>query len=238
MMGSILEIKDLTKKFGGLVAVDSFCLTVENQEIMGIIGPNGAGKTTLLNCVNGIYLADSGQILFQDLDITELPSHQIARAGIGRTFQIPRIFHKMTLVENLLAPISYVRGSIVKFQKRAHVLLRFVELEELKDNLGGEISGGQQKLLDLARVLMSDPKLLLLDEPFGGVHPELKRVFHKTILDLNRRGKTIVIISHELTSIYALCKTIAVMDGGRKIAQGSQKDIQENPDVIQAYLGG
>jgi len=233
----ILTVSDLTKRFGGVVAVDHLSFELKENEILGIIGPNGSGKTTTLNCINGIYRLDDGTISFENRSLQGLFPHEIAHLGIGRTFQVPKIFRKMTIVENLLAPVLDSPESDAALQQKATRLLQEVDLEPLKDNLGEELSGGQQKILELARILMFDPKMILLDEPFAGIHPLLRAKFHEMILSLHRRGTTFVLVSHDLPSLYLLSSRIIVLDNGRKIAEGRTKEIQRDESVIEAYLG-
>jgi len=233
----ILTVANLTKHFGGVVAVDHLSFELRENEILGIIGPNGSGKTTTLNCINGIYRLDDGTISFENRSLQGLLPHEIAHLRIGRTFQVPKIFKKMTVVENLLAPVLDSPESDAVLRQKAFRLLEEVDLALLKDNLGEELSGGQQKILELARILMFDPKMILLDEPFAGIHPLLRTKFHETILSLHRRGTTFVLVSHDLPSLYILSSRIIVLDNGRKIAEGTAKEIQRDEAVIEAYLG-
>jgi branched-chain amino acid transport system ATP-binding protein len=233
----ILTVSNLTKRFGGVVAVDHLSFEVKEKEILGIIGPNGSGKTTTLNCINGVYRSDEGVISFEKRSLQGLLPHEIAHLGIGRTFQVPKIFKKMTVVENLLAPVLDSRESDAALRQKALQLLEEVDLALLKDNLGEELSGGQQKILELTRILMFDPKMILLDEPFAGIHPLLRTKFHEMILSLHRKGTTFILVSHDLPSLYLLSSRIIVLDNGRKIAQGSAKEIQRDDAVIEAYLG-
>lgn len=233
----ILSISNLTKHFGGVVAVDHLSFRIEEKEILGIIGPNGSGKTTTLNCINGIYKADEGTISYNENLIQELHPHEIAHLGIGRTFQVPKVFKKMTVVENLLAPVLDSSEPDTILREKALQLLKEVDLEPLRDNLGEELSGGQQKILELARALMFDPKLILLDEPFAGVHPLLRTKFHEMIFSLHKKGKTFILVSHDLPSLYLLSSRIIVLDNGQKIAEGSVHEIKRDEAVIEAYLG-
>mgnify|MGYP001089916371 CR=1 FL=1 len=233
----LLKVSNLTKHFGGITAVDHLSFEIGENEILGIIGPNGSGKTTTLNCINGVYRSDEGTIFFNGAFLQALPPHEIARLGIGRTFQVPKIFKKMPVLENLLAPVLNSPESDVILKERALHLLEEVDLSAIKDSLGEELSGGQQKILELARILMFDPKMILLDEPFAGVHPVLRAKFHEMILSLHQRGKTFILVSHDLPSLYVLSSRIIVLHNGRKIAEGSAKDIQTDEAVIEAYLG-
>ena len=235
--GEILRADGLIKRFGGLVAVDDVSFTLAHGDILGMIGINGAGKTTVMNCINGIYRSDGGRVFCKGQEITNLSPHAIAKCGIGRTFQVPRIFHRMTLIDNLLVTsLDSAESDAALTEKAEHFLAR-VNLVELRYNHGEELSGGQQKLLELARVMMFDPALILLDEPFAGVNPSLCRLFIERIQDLQRDGKSFVLVSHDLTSIYRLSNRIIVLNQGQVIAEGGVEDIKDNPAVIEAYLG-
>lgn len=234
---TILGVAGLVKRFGGLVAVDNVSFSIERGSILGMIGINGAGKTTVMNCINGIYRADGGKVTCNGRDITNLSPHAIARSGIGRTFQVPRIFHRMTLIDNLLVTSLDSSDSDAELVARAEHYLERVKLAELRYNHGEELSGGQQKLLELARVMMFDPTLILLDEPFAGVNPTLCRLFIERIQELQRDGKSFMLVSHDLTSIYRLSNHIIVLNQGQVIAEGGVEDIKNDPAVIEAYLG-
>jgi branched-chain amino acid transport system ATP-binding protein len=233
----MLVVDGLRKSFGGLVAVDGLDFRVEHGTILGMIGINGAGKTTVMNCLNGIYRSDAGRVLFEGVDITHWTPHAIARAGIGRTFQVPRVFRRMTLIENLLVPMLKSGESDRALIQRAEHYLARVKLQALRHNFAEELSGGQQKLLELARVMMFEPKLILLDEPFAGVNPALCKLFIDEIEALLAAGTTFVLVSHDLTSIYRLSDHIVVLNQGQKIAEGTVDAIKSDPVVIEAYLG-
>jgi len=233
----LLEVENLTKKFGGLIAVDDVFLEIRKETITGLIGPNGSGKTTLLNCINGFYVPENGTIRYKDKLIQGMKPHQIANAGIGRTFQVPRIFKRMTIIENLMAPVLDSELPDSSLREKALEYLERVNMAELKDSLGDELSGGQQKLLEYVRLLMFDPDMVLLDEPFSGVHPVLKSMFHNEILRLREMGKTFILVSHDLVSVYTLSEEIIVLDLGKIIARGKAEDIKYDDRVIEAYLG-
>lgn len=236
-MTALLEVEGLTKRFGGLVAVDGVGLEVPRGRIVGLIGINGAGKTTLMNCLNGIYRADEGRVRLKGEDITRRTPHEIALKGVGRTFQVPRTFRRMDLIDNLMVPLLHTPASDAELTARAEDGLRQVGLFELRHNHGEELSGGQQKLLELARVIMLDPDLILLDEPFAGVNPSLCRLMTAQVERLRDAGKSFLLVSHDLTSIYRLSDHLYVLNQGAIIAEGGVEAVRNDPAVIEAYLG-
>ena len=233
----LLDVRDLVKRFGGLVAVNEVSFTLERNTVLGLIGINGSGKTTVMNCVNGLYKADGGSIRFDGEELIGRSPHEVTRLGIGRTFQIPRVFRRMTLIDNLLVPLLGSNLSDAELTEQAEECLAQVNLHGLRQNYAEELSGGQQKLLELARLIMLDPKLILLDEPFAGVNPSLCQLLLERIEGLLDKGKSFILVSHDLTSIYRLSSHIIVLNEGRKIAEGSVDEVKNNPDVIEAYLG-
>lgn len=236
-MSHLLEAINVKKSFGGVKALDGIDLPVRENSITAVIGPNGSGKTTFLNCINGIYVPEKGHIKFKGKSIVGLKPYEISGLGIGRTFQISRTFKKISVTENILAPVLKSPKSIQQLRQQAYELLERVGMLALKDNLGEDLSGGQQKLLELLRIWIADSDLILLDEPFAGVHPELKTRLYDEIRELQRIGKTFVLISHDMKSVYTLSDEIIVFDLGRIIARGSEEDIKTNKRVIEAYLG-
>jgi ABC-type branched-subunit amino acid transport system ATPase component len=234
----VLEISNLTKRFGGVIAVNNISLQVEQGTILGLIGPNGAGKTTLMNAITGIYKPDSGSIHFKKERIDGRPIHDIVRKGIGRTFQITELFKNLTVMQNMLVPATWQIRKLHKPIAKGEELLEFFELTHMKHELAKNLSGGQQKLLDLAVISMLDPELLLLDEPFFGVHPVLKKkILDKVKVMHEEMGKTFVIISHDIATVMYCCQSVVVMSTGEIIATGTPSEIQNNERVIEAYLG-
>jgi len=236
-MKNILEIKNIVKSFGGVKALDDVSFSVPENSIISVIGPNGSGKTTCLNCINGIYRPEKGQVIFRDNSIVGSKPHAIAKMGIGRTFQVSRIFKNISVTENILAPVLDSKKSNDQLKREALSLLKSVDMLHVKDNLGGELSGGQQKLLELLRLWISEADLVLLDEPFAGVHPTLKSLFYDQIIKLKEKGKTFILISHDMKSVYTLSDQIIVFDLGKIIAMGSKAEIKNDERVIEAYLG-
>lgn len=235
----LLEVKNVTKRFGGLVALDSVSVNVDKGEIRGLIGPNGSGKTTLLNVISGFYTLDSGAVYLNGERLNGLKPNEIAIKGIGRTFQIPKLFRKMSVLENLLVP-AYAKGvysSRKEMLERAKELLNFVGLYHLKDEYAANLSGGQQKLLEFARALMLSPNVILADEPFAGVHEVVKRKIIDVVKEMHQKDVTFIIVSHDIASVFDLCERLTVLAAGKKIAEGTPEEIKNNPKVVEAYLG-
>ena len=233
-MAPILQVKNLVKRFGGVTAVNRVSLSLEAGKIYGLIGPNGSGKTTLFNCITGIEERDSGGVGFKGRRIDGLKPHQIFHRGIGRTFQIIRVFPELTALENLLVVTA---GDFKQARQRAEELLRFVKLEGLADEYAGNLSYGQQKLVEFIRVLMTDPELILLDEPAAGVNRTLLNELLEAVKALRDRGKTIFLVEHDMKVVMGLCETVFVLDHGEKLAEGPPGVIQADERVIEAYFG-
>jgi branched-chain amino acid transport system ATP-binding protein len=248
----VLEVKGLVRAFGRFNAVDGVDLTIARGTITGLIGPNGAGKSTLFNLIAGSLRPTDGTITFDGADITGLPPNRIFERGLARTFQIPRPFPRMTVLDNaLLAPMQqagetfwrnwYESARIAAEEKRnrerAFDVLTFCGLGQKLDDLAGTLSGGQQKLLELARVLMIDPKLILLDEPAAGVNPTLIETLIEKIVALNAKGLTFLVIEHNMDLVMRICQPVIVLAQGRVIAIGSGEDVRRNKHVLDAYLG-
>jgi branched-chain amino acid transport system ATP-binding protein len=244
-IGRILETRGLTKRFGGLIAVNQLSFALEKGEIRGVIGPNGSGKTTMVNLISGLYQANAGEIHFAGERIDRLPPDLRAARGIARTFQIPKLFRDMTVLENMLVPAlaQGQRGGGEDFKTvvaRARELLQVVNLLQAEHEPAKTLSGGQSMLLQIARGLMIRPLLLyLMDEPFAGVNPQIKRVIMESIQRINHeQGVTFLIVSHEMPTVRRLCGKVSVLHEGRLIAEGSMEEVAHNPTVIEAYLGG
>lgn len=232
---SVLELDQVSRAFGGIQAVDGVSLTVAPGEIVGIIGPNGSGKSTLFNLITGVYRPDTGRILFQSQDITGWRPYRIARLGVGRTFQIPTLFQHLTAYENLLA--AAVEGDWRGAPRRADEVLHLLTLDHVRDERADNLSGGQQKLLELGRVLMRDPRLILLDEVTAGVHPNIRRIILDAIVRLRDKGVSFLIIEHDMEMVRNVCDRIIVMDSGRVVTSGAFEDIVRDSQVMQTYLG-
>jgi ABC-type branched-subunit amino acid transport system ATPase component/ABC-type branched-subunit amino acid transport system permease subunit len=241
---SLLEVRDVSRRFGGLKALDGCALEVEEGTITALIGPNGSGKTTLFNIIDGTMKADSGEILFDGTPIDGLPPWERAHRGIGRTFQITRLFREMTVLENVVAPLRSFSWrqlaadavSGVEAQ-RAQELLDFVGMRAFAEQRAAALSFGQQKLVELAQILMLDPRLIMLDEPAGGINPTLVDHIVEMIRELNRQGKTFLIVEHNMPMVLRLCDPVLVLARGSCICRGTPAEIQRDERVLDAYLG-
>lgn len=241
---ALLQTQALSKSFGGIKAVDNCTFGVEAGSITALIGPNGAGKTTVFNLVSGLLKPDSGSISFNGESIAGLQPHQVTRKGISRTFQISRDLQEMTLLENLIVQSptkgfsDLFQGSMLEHEREhAMELLDFVGITHLADEQSKNLSYGQKKLMEFAATLMTEPRLILLDEPAGGINPALLEDIIERIQTLNKRGITFLIVEHNMDVVMNLCDPVIVMAYGTVLAQGAPDDIQNNEEVLEAYLG-
>jgi branched-chain amino acid transport system ATP-binding protein len=249
----LIEARGVTKQFGGLRAVDDMSIALRRGEMLGLIGPNGAGKTTLFNLLAGSLKPSAGTINVAGRDLSRMGPEQRIALGVGRTFQIPRPFPEMTVLENVLTGgqrqageriwLNFLAPGRVAVEERAalekaRALLDFVTLSHLEHEPARVLSGGQRKLLELARILMADPEAILLDEPAAGVNPTLLELIIDRVLDLHAQGKSILLIEHNMEMVSRLCGRVVVMAAGRYLTEGAPAEVARNPAVIGAYLGG
>jgi branched-chain amino acid transport system ATP-binding protein len=245
---SLLRVEGLRKVFGGVTALDGVSLEIPERGIIGLLGP----KSTLVNVLTGIFPPDGGRMFIGGRDFTGQNPHRIASMGIMRTFQVPRVFRNMSVMENMLVSRggqageglfnTFLRWGQVKKEeteniKRALEILEFLEIEHMKTDLASSLSGGQQKLLALGRALMADPKILLLDEPVAGVNPKLSRKIFEKILELREQGMTFLIIEHDVDIMMDFCDEIYVMNKGEVVFKGSPQEVLESEKVIEVYMG-
>ena len=236
---SLLEVTDVAKRFGGVVALDGVTMRVDEGEILGLVGPNGSGKSTLINVLSGFYAGDQGRVDFADTDVTSLPANQVAALGIARTYQIPRPFDTMTPRENIA--VSYMFGqhrhSLAEAREAAGEWLEFTGLGDVADTGINELTLHQLKFLELARALATQPSLLLLDEVLAGLNPSEINQSVEMIQRVHARGITLLIVEHVMRAVMALSHRIVVLDQGKVIVEGEPEQVMADPAVIRAYLG-
>jgi branched-chain amino acid transport system ATP-binding protein len=234
-----LKVTDLNKRFGGLHVLKDVNFEINGPELIGLIGPNGAGKTTLTNVLDGAIKPNSGTVYLNGERIDQYSPFQVARAGLGRTFQVTRAFRRMTVLENLMVPaLAFDHGfSRRELENKAREVLNFLTIDHLTNEHAQSLSGGQQKLLELGRLLMLEADVIILDEPFAGVHPKLMEIIYRYIRRVNDEGKAIILISHQMDSIFSLCKRLLVLNYGDLIADGDPEAVKNDPVVKKAYLG-
>lgn len=248
----MLQVQNLVKEFDGIKAADYIYFEVKENSICGLVGPNGSGKTTVFNLICGYLKPDQGKIFFDGRQITLFSPYKIAQLGIGRTFQNIRLFPQISVLDNVMLGLHYDKGenfSAALFQtkrmkkeeeknrEKAEELLKFVGLIEKRYELAENLSHGQRKLLELARILALEPKLFLLDEPTAGLFPETKRVILNLIRNLKEKGKTILFIEHDIHSVMDIAEKVIVLNYGKKIAEGKPEEVRNNEEVLKAYLG-
>ena len=251
-MAPILTLKNVTKQFGGLTAVNDLSMVVEEHSIHALIGPNGAGKTTATNMIEGVFPPTSGHIFYKDTEITNMNTHEIANLGIGRTFQNIKLYNTMTALENVMvgghqltkmslleSVFNYkgLRAEEKMLREKAEMLLDYVGLYNTRDELVKNLPYGNRKVLEVARAMMMDPKLLLLDEPAAGLNPSERAEFIQLLHRIHDQGTTLFFIEHNMDVVMSISKMITVVNFGAKIAEGTPTEIQNNPEVIKAYLG-
>jgi ABC-type branched-subunit amino acid transport system ATPase component len=235
----LLAIDAVTKKFGGVVALNGVSFQLEAKKVVGLIGPNGSGKTTLLNVINGVISADDGEVRLGEIKIGGRRPSDLAANGLSRTFQTTRVFHTLTTMQNLFVPLLHQQAlERSKAEERANELLAFVGLERHGSHTASELSGGQQRLLEFARALVTRPKLILMDEPFAGVHPEIKKVLIRCIREtVQKEGASFLIVSHEVPDLVNMSDFMVCLVEGSVAASGLPTAVVHDEKVIEGYLG-
>ena len=244
-MTALLDARGVVKRFGGLTAVDGVDIRVGAGEMVGLIGPNGSGKTTLFDCLSRVSSLDAGSVRFDGVDITRHRPHQVARLGLARTFQLIRVYRELTVFENMELSIQWAQVGAARLfgrtdpatRRRADSLLEFLLLARLRDERAGALSGGQRRLLEIGMALMSEPRLVLLDEATSGVNPTLVAEIADRLQEVNENGVAILLVEHNVGFVAEFCHRVVVLDRGAKLAEGTPGQVMEDPAVIEAYFG-
>jgi LPS export ABC transporter ATP-binding protein len=233
----MLRIVNVTKYFGRVRALESVTVRVDRGELVGLIGPNGSGKTTLINVITGYYEPDRGTVYLGDRKLTGMKPHEIAALGVARTFQVPRVFRSMTVMQNLMAALAYNREARKGAEERAEWLLDALGLSEKRDDLASNLSGGQQRLLEIARALIVNPKVLLLDEPTAGLNPAVIETLRELLQRVKESGTAVLMVEHNMRVVSSFCDRVVAMNEGVIVAEGRPEEVLLNEAVIEAYLG-
>ena len=237
MSRPLLSARNLVKRFGGIVAVDRVSFDLEAGVVLGIIGPNGSGKTTLLNLLNGVYPPDAGEVWLASHRVEGGPPQRLADLGVMRTFQTTRVFRSLTVLQNMLVPLLHRPTRLQEARNRAAELLASVGLAEYAHVPASQLSGGQQRLLEFVRALMTEPRVVLMDEPFAGVHPDAIEILTRRVEALRKEGASFVVVSHEIPVLMSLSQRVLCLNQGRVIADGTPEEVARNEAVVEAYLG-
>jgi ABC-type branched-subunit amino acid transport system ATPase component len=233
----LLEVRDVSKRFGGVRALHQVSLELEAGQVVGLIGPNGSGKTTLMNVLSGVYPPDGGTVTLEGQSVAGLRPYTLVTRGMARTFQSARVFQTITVEHNMMVPVLHDRSDPAVLAERSATLLQLVGLEHQAHQAASELSGGQQRLLEFARALMTQPRVVLMDEPFAGVHPEIKQSLLSSLREMQDQGISFLLVSHELPVITRIASELVCLASGEVIARGTATDVTGSPRVEEAYLG-